>query len=511
MFETAELHRSVAKDEYERRLPALRTALLAAQQRLDEADFPVVVVIAGVEGAGKGETINLLHQWMDPRFLQTHAFDAPTDEERGHPPAWRWWRTLPRAGRLGIFFGSWYTAPIVDRAEGRSKADDLDRALARIVSFERTLVEDGALLVKLWFHVSKKVQKKRFHELAASKATAWRVTDEDWAKHAKYDRYRKVAERALRETSVGEAPWTVVEGEDERWRSLAVGEHLLQVLTARLDVKQAKAATPRAVVRAQPARARAAAAKAGRTTVLSGVDLDATIDDDEADRRIAKAQGRIALRWREARALGASLVLLFEGWDAAGKGGAIRRITPAIDARCYHVVPVAAPTDEEKAHHYLWRFWRHIPRQGRVTIFDRSWYGRVLVERVEGFCREDEWMRAYAELNEFEEQLHEHGAEIVKLWLHIDRKEQLRRFKAREETPFKRFKIGPEDYRNRGKWQHYEAAVDDMVTRTSTEFAPWTLVAANDKKKARVEILELVADRLGHAIKRARKRAAEKR
>ena len=171
-----------------------------------------------------------------------------------------------------------------------------------------------------------------------------------------------------------------------------------------------------------------------------------------------------------------------------------------MDARLYRVVPIAAPTDEERAHQYLWRFWRHIPRAGRVTIFDRSWYGRVLVERVEGFARPDEWQRAYLEINDFEDQLVAHGTMVTKFWLHISKEEQLRRFKERQKTAFKQYKITDEDWRNRERWDAYEAAINEMAVRTGRRDAPWVLVAGNDKRFARLQILETVCDRLEQTL-----------
>jgi len=193
-------------------------------------------------------------------------------------------------------------------------------------------------------------------------------------------------------------------------------------------------------------------------------------------------------------------VLLFEGNDAAGKGGSIRRITQALDARTYRIIPVAAPTEEERAQPYLWRFWRHLPRKGRVAIFDRSWYGRVLVERVEGFCTHADWMRAYGEINDFEEQLVRNRTVVIKFWLAISQEEQLKRFKEREKIGFKRFKITEEDWRNREKWPLYEQAVCDMIDRTSTEIAPWTLVEANNKWYARLKVLKTVCTRIEKAL-----------
>jgi polyphosphate kinase 2 (PPK2 family) len=230
------------------------------------------------------------------------------------------------------------------------------------------------------------------------------------------------------------------------------------------------------------------------------------IDKDKVDERIAVFQGTLNQLQRRAYKNRVSTIMVFEGWDAAGKGGAIRRVTAALDARDYRVIPIAAPSDEERAQHYLWRFWRHLGRAGRVTIFDRSWYGRVLVERVEGFASEKEWMRAYAEINQFEDQLVDRGVVLVKYWLHVTKDEQLRRFKEREATPHKQWKLTPEDWRNRDRWQAYEDAVNDMIERTSTRDAPWTLVEANDKSYARLKVLETMCDRLERGLgKRVRR------
>jgi polyphosphate kinase 2 (PPK2 family) len=313
---------------------------------------------------------------------------------------------------------------------------------------------------------------------------------------------------------VAAAPWLIVEGADERYRTLAVGEALLTAITERLGAESLSRGGA-AVRQPTPTSATAGAAAGGRTvrpraavgrgqvlqpTILSHLDMTQRVAKRHYDTELERLQGRLNGLERQARARGVSTILVFEGWDAAGKGGAIRRITAALDARDYQVIPVAAPSDEERAHHYLWRFWRHLARAGRVTVFDRSWYGRVLVERVEGFASEPEWRRAYAEINEFEGQLVDHGYALVKCWLHITREEQLRRFRAREHTTHKRWKITDEDWRNRTRWDQYELAVNDMVERTSTHLAPWTLVEGNDKPFARLKILETVCDRLERAL-----------
>jgi polyphosphate kinase 2 (PPK2 family) len=235
-------------------------------------------------------------------------------------------------------------------------------------------------------------------------------------------------------------------------------------------------------------------------TILSSLDMSQAVSKKAFATDLEKYQGRLNLLQRKAEQKGVSTILVFEGLDAAGKGGAIRRVTGALDARSYQVIPIAAPTDEERAHHYLWRFWRQLSRAGRLTIFDRSWYGRVLVERVEGFATEREWRRAYSEITEFEEQLVDHGIVLMKYWVHISQDEQLRRFKAREKARYKRWKLTDEDWRNRAKWADYERAVNDMVERTSTRLAPWTLVEGNDKYFARLKVLKTACRSIRLAI-----------
>jgi len=486
MFETAELGREVDKQDFDRLVPKLRMDLLRAQNELyQKKSFRVIVLINGVEGAGKGETVNKLHEWMDPRYLETTAFGAPSDEENERPFFWRFWRALPPRGKLGILFGSWYSRPIVERVNGGLKRAQFDEELTRINLFERELADDGALIIKFWFHLGKKAQKKRLKEISNDPKQSWRVTKNDWKLFEKYDDFYEVCTRALRETNTGHAPWTVVEGADARYRYLTAGQHIYNQISKRLE-QQARAASKTNVV---PPQHPLAGTDLKQPTILNKLDLSQHVKKEKYEAELETLQGRLNVLSRQASKAGISSTLVFEGPDAAGKGGAIRRVTAALDARYYRVIPIAAPTDEERAHHYLWRFWRHIPRAGRVTIYDRSWYGRVLVERVEGFAREDEWMRAYREINEFEEELTAARIVVLKYWLHIGKDEQLRRFKEREKTGYKQYKITAEDYRNREKWEAYELAVNDMVERTSTEFAPWHLIEANDKYHARLKIL----------------------
>ncbi len=499
MFETAELGQKVSKEDYKAAVPVLRERLLTAQARLRDADFPVVLLFAGVDGAGKGESANLLSEWLDPRLLVTRAFGPPSEEESERPEFWRFWRDLPPRGRVGIFLSAWYSNPLLDRVHGRSDLSGFDNDLDRILNLERMLANDGALILKFWMHLGKDAQKKRFHTLEADPLTSWRVTKRDWKHWKMYDKFIATAEHTIMRTSTGRAPWTIVEGADHRYRSLKVGNLLLEALERRLDQQESSA----------PDNGGGAAAPSApeqdeqeqRITVLDPLDMTRVLDKKSYKEKLQKYQARLNQLHRRARDEKLTTILVFEGWDAGGKGGAIRRVTSALDARDYQVISIAAPNDEERAHHYLWRFWRHLPRAGRVTVFDRSWYGRVLVERIEDFATDLEWRRSYAEINDFEQQLVEHGAVLLKYWLHITPEEQEIRFQARQETPYKRWKLTDEDWRNREKWDSYEIAVHDMIERTSTQTAPWVLVEGNDKKFARIKVLRTVckalAERLG--------------
>jgi len=491
MFEAAELGVEVDKQTWEAEAPKVRDALLQAQRDLAGSKYSCVILVSGVEGAGKREVVNFLLEWMDARGVQTHVMRDPTEEELDRPFYWRWWRRLPLTGRTAIFLGSWYSAAIVGRVFGEIKDKDLDQALDRAIEFERMLSQENVIVVKLWCHVSKKMQKKRFKTLEKDKATRWRVTRTDWKFFKHYDDFREVSEHALRRTTIGEAPWHIVDAGDARYRNLSVARIVIDAIRERiaLDASPKKAAKVVPIAAAPPPK-----------SLLTAVDHGVSVDRKKYEKRLPALQARLndlVGRLPKARK---SVVLVFEGPDAAGKGGTIRRLTGAMEAGSWEVVAIAAPTDEERGHPYLWRFWRNLPRSGRVTIYDRSWYGRVLVERVEGFCPPPDWQRAYAEINAFEEQLAEHGNVILKFWLAITQDEQLRRFKDRQTTPYKQYKITEEDWRNRAKWDAYEQAACETFEKTSTSIAPWVIVEANDKLHARLEVLKAVTSALEKAL-----------
>jgi polyphosphate:AMP phosphotransferase len=493
MLESAEIGHRIEKKVYAHEEPKLREALLNAQFELAERQRgPVLLIISGVESGGRGETANQLTAWMDPRHIRVHAFGPRTAEELVRPASWRYWRALPPRGRIGIFMNAWYREALVERTEGRITDAELDVLLQEIRREERTLTDEGVVLLKFWIHLSRAAQKKRIRALEADPTTRWRITAEDKRALKVYARSHSVWEHVLRESSAGNAPWYVVEGTDERYRNLTIGRILLDTMRAALAGRARHGPAVKAVAPAPSV--------VDNTKLIRDLDLSKRLTGKQYDRNLARQQQRLLQLSRHRRFRNHAVVLVFEGADAAGKGGAIRCVSRALDARQYGIVPIAAPTDEERAHPYLWRFWRHVPAQGGIAIFDRSWYGRVLVERVEKFCTVADWVRAYDEINQFEEQLTRAGVVVVKFWLQISKAEQLRRFRERERTSFKRFKITPDDWRNRKRWGDYEKAVCDMVDRTSTELAPWTLVEAEDKKYARVKVVKTIAERIDEAL-----------
>lgn len=474
----------ISKAAFERNLPTLRDELLDLQLKLHTAkSSAVAVIIAGTPAAGRSETVNELLEWLDPKHIDVHALGAPTAYDEKFPALWRYWRKLPARGRMTFFFAGWYGEYLSGVIKDSKARLNDKRSVERILQLENMLVRDGVRVVKIYLHTDHETQQRRLKKLCADKLTSWRVTKEDrWqAKHFK--RVNRIVHSCLKATDHESAPWHRVDGTDEEYRLLTVGKLLRNEIAAGL-----KAAEQRR--RDWPSE------KPAKLTRLTVLQPQHPLDDDEYERQLETLQGHLARLVRKSRFGKHGLVLAFEGMDAAGKGGAIRRITHALDARQYQVVPVSAPTPEELSYPYLWRFWRHIPAQGSITIFDRSWYGRVLVERVRDLTPDPDWKRAYAEIVEFERQLTEHGLLVAKFWLSVSKDEQLKRFKARDEDPLKRFKVDREDWANRRYYDAYQSAAAEMIRRTDADNAKWTIVGADDKKQARLTVLKAVCDTL---------------
>jgi polyphosphate:AMP phosphotransferase len=480
-------HPRVSKREFERELIVLRDQLLAAQSQLETSRaFGFVLILTGAPTAGRSEVINDLLEWLDPKFIHVHAFGPPDAYDQLRPEMWRYWTHLPARGRMAFMHTGWYSE-LHQLALEKQKGSELKRASERIRQLEAMLEADGIRVLKVQLDLPAKLQRERLATLRADKLTRWRVTTEDrWL--VKHHRAAKAATEVVIElTESANAPWHRVDAADEEYRLLRVGNLLLKELQAGLAPQRPK-------LLKWPKH------EGGKRVRLPARALPA-LNDDDYERELNELQSKIALAARRAKFRKHALVLAFEGMDAAGKGGSIRRVTRALDARQYQVVPVSAPTPEEAAHPYLWRFWNAIPPRGEVTIYDRSWYGRVLVERVRELTPENDWQRAYDEINEFELQLSEHRIIVAKFWLSVSKEEQFRRLKAREDDPLKRFKVDKEDWANRRFYEAYQTAAAEMIRRTNTQCAPWFAIEADDKPAARIAVLRAIASRLDAVLK----------
>ena len=529
MLEKVDLTKKISKEEYKEKMPQLEARIGRLQRECKALGIPVLIVFEGFGAAGKGLQIGHLIQSMDPRGFEVHPIKNETEEERMHPFMWRFWTKTPARGRIAIYDGSWYRRVLIDRFEKRTKNKDLPAAFHSINSFEQQLAEDGNLIIKLFLDIDKKEQKKRFDKLAKNKETAWRVSQGDRERNAHYDEYAAMMEDMLFKTDTDYAPWTIIEAIDRRFATLKIYTTVIKAMADQIEKVQRQ--------NAQKAAAKAKQAAAGLTgtsgvmqtagtggnagvndideiaretdaemkelqvSILSKADLSLSYTREEYKEKLDKLQKKLEKLHGELYRRRIPVVLGFEGWDAGGKGGAIKRLTQKMDPRGYVVNPTASPNDIEKAHHYLWRFWRAMPKDGHVAIFDRTWYGRVMVERIEGFCTTKEWKRAYKEINDMEKDLYDAGAIVIKFWMHIDKDEQERRFRERQDNPEKQWKITDEDWRNREKWDQYEDAVNEMLMRTSTDYAPWIVVEGNSKYYARVKVLKTVVDAIEKRLK----------
>ena len=493
MFDSVSLPHTLDKQEFAALSEKLREKLLDAQFELNERkNKAILLLINGSDGAGKGEVVNRLYDWLDDHYLETLSYGAPTEEERLRPIEWRYWRDMPRKGRIGLVLGGWHHNPLERRALGETDRDAFNTAMEEINRAEEMLHDEGVVVVKVWLHMNDEKAQRRLDKLREAGGAMRRAVVIEWdhIRGAKRRaRLRDAALELVEKTSTGHAPWVVVNAEDKRYRDAAVADLLLRTLE-HANAEPAGDPVP------APAPAPAQGVELPRASLVSSLDLTQRADPEDYSKTLSELQRRLSEITTADAFQKRALVLALEGNDAAGKGGAIRRVREALDPRRFRVQGVSAPTDEELARPYLWRFWRQIPRLGDTRIFDRSWYGRVLVERVEGLCSQDDWMRAYQEINDFEHQLARAGITLIKFWLAISPEEQLRRFQSREEHPTKRYKLTPEDWRNRDKWPLYEEAVNEMIDRTSSRSAPWTLVEAEDKRFARLKVLRTIVERL---------------
>lgn len=471
-------------EELKERLAEAREKLSALQMKIKDHKIPVLVLVEGWGTAGKGSVIGEVIQNIDPRFFKVATFDKPTEEERRKPFLCRYFEKIPEAGKFMFFDSGWMDE--VTRAELHDKLDgkEYEQRIDSIRRFERQLTDNGYVVLKFFCHISQKTQKKRIEELEANVDTRWRVSDNDKWQNKHYDKCLEVFGKYMEATNAPAAPWYIIETKSKKWAELQMLETLIQGIEVALQNKSIAVPllqNPFPLV---------------KMPKLAEIPLDLVADEANYKEELDQLQERLEELHNRLYRKKVPVVILYEGWDAAGKGGNIKRLTSALDPRGYEVHPIASPEPHEKARHYLWRFWTKLPKTGHIAIFDRSWYGRVMVERLEGFCSENDWKRAYHEMNEFEKELHDWGAVIIKFWVQIDKDTQLARFNDRQNTPEKQWKITDEDWRNREKWDQYEVAVDEMLQKTSTTFAPWHILESVDKKYARLKALKIVIEEL---------------
>ena len=476
------------KEEMKVRIKAARERLAEQQMLLKEKKLPVLVLVEGWGAAGKGGAIGQIIRNIDPRFFKVFTVGAPTEEERRKPFLARYFEKIPEAGKFTLLDSGWMEEIAGQRLKGELDDEAYEQRVESVRRFERGLTDNGYLLVKFFFQISRKKQRERLDRLLESKDTAWRVSENDLWQNHHYKQCEEVFSRYLEDTNTPSAPWYLIDSENRKVAEMQVLETLCTGIDTAL--KNGSLAVP-LLPNNFPLK---------QMPKLKDVDLTKSISDEEYKEQLKKLQKKLsALHYRLYRKR-VPVIIVYEGQDAAGKGGNIKRLTGALDPRGFEVMPIASPLPHEKLRHYLWRFWTRLPKTGHIHIFDRSWYGRVMVERLEGFCTENEWQRAYYEMNEFEQELHNWGAVIIKFWVQIDKDTQLERFTDRQNTPSKQWKITDEDWRNREKWDQYEMAVDEMLQKTSTTYAPWHILESVDKKYARIKALKIVIEALEKAL-----------
>ena len=524
MLERIDLNeKPLDKESYKTLRKELTQRLVVLQQQAVQAGAGLVVLFEGWDTAGKGSRISDLLYFLDARATKVYVpADVNSKEQKKlhkletgvagmHPFMQEFWEELGERGHITFFDQGWYTKATqlsLLKDKGLS-SKEFAESIESIKNFEKQLTEDGYFVVKFFLHISQQTQSTRMRDLETDPATAWRVDKgkSDITKY--YNQAYKSFDDLLESSNFDFAPWTLVDAENKRIANLQVMQTLITSLEAAIQKKKrVDESTPKIDVAADATAADIAKAQhafaplASKFKIeedypkVSGIRHDLSLTREEYKKQLKTLQEEIFDLENEMYQKRIPMIVMYEGWDAAGKGGSIKRLAQSLDARSYSIVPSPAPSKMELAHPHLWRYWTRLPKAGHVGIYDRSWYGRVLVERIEEITRPDAWARGYDEINEFEQDLLNWGAILIKFWVNVSPDEQLRRFTARQENPNKQWKITDEDWRNREKFEQYCSAIDDMFRLTSTENAPWTVLEGDDKLYARVKSLKVIRDRL---------------
>ncbi len=493
MLKDFEKSKSEDKDVLTREIRELRAELIGQQQLIREKKLPVLVLIEGWAAAGKGSLVKELISEIDPRFYNVVSPAVIPENETRYPFLYPYASAIPENGKLIFLDSGWMESAVRKLLRREITREEYERRVRSVIEFERQLRDGGYLLLKIFLHIDRKEQFERLEALSGSADTEWRVSPDDLWQHREYKKFMKAYD-AFMEATGEPVPWHILDGKRKR---TAVRDAL------KLLVGGISRALEEGRYVGEPFEEDFPLLDMPR---LRDVDLSPTISDEEYKAELKRLQGRLSELHNVIYRKKIPVILCYEGWDAAGKGGNIRRVAYPLDPRGFDVHPIASPEPHELNRQFLWRFWTRLPRSGHICIFDRTWYGRVMVERLEGFCTEKDWKRAYNEINEFERQLTDWGAVLLKFWIHIDQDTQLARFTERQNTPEKQWKITEEDWRNREKWPQYEEAVDEMLQKTSTENAPWFIIESNDKHYARIKALKIIVSQLEKACEKHFKR-----
>ena len=469
--------------ELAKKIKPIELQLSKLQRQIADEGVPVFILIDGLSTAGKSGCISHLVQAFDPRYYR-----VASGIKRKNQISWLqpFWDAGPAKGSISFFDRSWYRIPfrkeIAKKGEGRAYFDEA-------LEFEKKHLLNGALVIKIFLNISQETQSERLAMLKADKKLAWRVDKHDLEQNDDFNRFQKAADEMIERSDFSEAPWHVIPGDNPRYAFLKASECLVDSISQFLNDHKKNL----------PISSSLQSCDIPKRPSLKNLDLS----KKEYEKQLPKLQKRLQELSYKLYKKKRSAIILFEGWDAAGKGGAIKRLLRYVDPRNYRVCPIAAPSSEDKSHHYMWRFWTQFPELGNILVFDRTWYGRVLVERVEGFCADQEWQRAYDEIALTEKHLSNEGVILVKFWVDIDKETQKERFDLRLRTEHKTWKITEEDWRNREKWDLYDDAVNEMIFRTSRTNAKWNVIEGNNKKYARLQVLQQTIKAFEEALKRS--------
>lgn len=455
----------------------LKERLARISRVCQNLEIPVLVMVDGFESSGKGYVINTLTEELNPKYFDVEVFETNEEYDSKFPFTKRFFEHAPRKGHMQFFDRSFYYK-LFDSLKVDEK--NLDEEINSLEKMEKALYDDQTIIIKIFLNVSEDEQKDRIEKLEKSNEKSFYLSANDKNQNKNYKAYQKHMANILEKTNFPFSPWIIIDSDDLKEASKTAVFQMLEALTIGIERVSTQRINSKNTQRSYDKDVK----------IIENIDLDKKLDKDEYKERKKELQEEIRKVLFEFYKKDISTVLVFEGVDAAGKDGAIARLIKKVDPRLYTVHAISAPSKEELDRNYLWRFYDKLPKDGYMGIFSRSWYGRVMVERVEGFAKTNEWDRAYGEILDMEKNIYNHGSLILKFFVVIDKDEQYKRFKDREKNPDKNYKLTDEDWRNRDKWDAYIKAMNEMLDRTNADYAPWIIIEGNNKKYARIKVME---------------------